>query len=181
MDVSKIQGPGEPSFYVIVDERGHAEFVVNLPHEAQEYINDACDLGVEGAGKWRSVPVFDDPVMSSVSISNGEVDALRRFHECVTDGEGWDVPKPMMQRLAKIGLVRRVTANIYEHTEFGLVVLDEMPANPVPSDMLAALQAILPFCAKTSASEGGAAKYSASVAAADLVRAAIAKATGSAK
>lgn len=45
-------------------------------------------------------------------------------------------------------------------------------------DMLAALQAILPFCAKTSASEGGAAKYSASVAAADLVRAAIDKATG---
>ena len=43
--------------------------------------------------------------------------------------------------------------------------------------MLLALEAILPFCAKTSASEGGAAKYSASVTAADLVREAIAQAT----
>lgn len=47
-------------------------------------------------------------------------------------------------------------------------------------DLLEALQAILPFVAKTSAAEGGAAKYSASVAAADMVRAAIAKATGGA-
>jgi len=44
--------------------------------------------------------------------------------------------------------------------------------------MLLALEAILPFCAKTSASEGGAAKYSASVTAADMVREAIAQATG---
>ena len=43
--------------------------------------------------------------------------------------------------------------------------------------MLAALQAILPFIPKSSESEGGAAKYSEAVKAADLVRDAIAKAT----
>ena len=43
-------------------------------------------------------------------------------------------------------------------------------------DMLEALEAILPFVPRTSASEGGASKYSANVKAADKVRAAINKA-----
>ena len=43
-------------------------------------------------------------------------------------------------------------------------------------DLLEALEAILPFVPRTSASEGGASKYSANVKAADMVRAAINKA-----
>lgn len=49
----------EPSFFVIVDAERHAEFVTNLRHEAQEHINDACEQGVDGAGKWKAVPVFE--------------------------------------------------------------------------------------------------------------------------
>ena len=45
-------------------------------------------------------------------------------------------------------------------------------------DLLEALQAIAHFIPTTSAAEGGASKYSANVVAADMVRAAIAKATG---
>ena len=45
-------------------------------------------------------------------------------------------------------------------------------------DMLEALEAILPFVPRTSASEGGASKYSENVKAADMVRAAINKARG---
>lgn len=45
-------------------------------------------------------------------------------------------------------------------------------------DMLDALEAITEFIPNTSASEGGAAKHSANVKAADMVRAAIAKAKG---
>ena len=45
-------------------------------------------------------------------------------------------------------------------------------------DLLEALQAIAHFIHTTSAAEGGASKYSANVVAADMVRAAIAKATG---
>ena len=52
------------------------------------------------------------------------------------------------------------------------------PQEPaVNAELLAALQAILPFIPKSSESDGGASKYSASVKAADKVRAAIAKAT----
>lgn len=47
-------------------------------------------------------------------------------------------------------------------------------------DLLEALEAIIPFIPNTSASEGGAARFSANVAAADKVRAAIAKARGEA-
>lgn len=43
-------------------------------------------------------------------------------------------------------------------------------------DLLEALEAILPFVPRTSASEGGASKYSENVKAADMVRAAINKA-----
>lgn len=58
--VGAVNGPTlTPSFYVIVDEHRHADFVVNLPHEAQEHINDACEQGVEGAGKFKAVPVFE--------------------------------------------------------------------------------------------------------------------------
>lgn len=48
----------KPSFFVIVDAQGRAEYVTMLGHEAQEHINDACGEGVEGAGKWKAVPVF---------------------------------------------------------------------------------------------------------------------------
>lgn len=56
-------------------------------------------------------------------IMPDELEALQRFNECVTDGEGYDIDKNMMKRLAVIGVVRRVTADIYEHTEFGCSVL----------------------------------------------------------
>lgn len=45
-------------------------------------------------------------------------------------------------------------------------------------DLLEALEAILPLVPRTSASEGGASKYSENVKAADMVRAAINKARG---
>ena len=54
------------------------------------------------------------------------------------------------------------------------------PVYGAAPEMLEALQAILPFIPKTSAAEGGASMYSANVIAADMVRAAIANATGEA-
>jgi hypothetical protein len=72
----------------------------------------------------------DSLAPAGIPISADEMTALRRFHECATDGEGWDVAKPMMQRLAEIGLVRRTTASIYAHTDFGLFALGELFAAP---------------------------------------------------
>lgn len=71
-----------------------------------------------------------EPVALPFAILADEMKALRRFDECVRDGQGYDVAKDMMKRLAEIGLVRRVTAAIYEHTNFGLSVLNGDFANP---------------------------------------------------
>lgn len=65
-----------------------------------------------------------EPVALSFAILDEELQDLHRFHECVSDGEGYDVPKERMKRLAEVGLLRRVTANIYEHTTFGLSVIN---------------------------------------------------------
>lgn len=58
-------------------------------------------------------------------ISDDEMAALRRFWECATDDEGYDVSKRMMQRLADMGLVQRKSGAYYMSTDFGLYVLGE--------------------------------------------------------
>lgn len=64
------------------------------------------------------------PATLPFAIMDQEMKDLMRFHECVMDGEGYDVPKDRMKRLAEIGLLRRVTANFYEHTIFGLSIIN---------------------------------------------------------
>jgi hypothetical protein len=65
------------------------------------------------------------PFAAPASLLNAdELAALHRFNECALDGEGYDVPKEMMQRLAEVGVVRRKSGAFYEHTEYGLAVLD---------------------------------------------------------
>jgi len=49
----------KPSFFVIVDKEGDPEFVTKERYAAQEHINDACMTGIDGAGKWKAVPVFE--------------------------------------------------------------------------------------------------------------------------
>ena len=58
------------------------------------------------------------------SLLDEELADLMRFHECAMDDEGYDVPKERMKNLAEIGLVRRVSANYYEATTFGLAVIN---------------------------------------------------------
>lgn len=70
-------------------------------------------------------------VSEPVKITPEEMGALKRFEETTLDGEGYDVPKPMMARLAEIGLIRRTKANYYMFTEFGNALLASQPAAPV--------------------------------------------------
>lgn len=60
-------------------------------------------------------------------LRTDEIAALRRFDECAQDGEGYDVPKEMMRRLAEIGVVRRCFGAHYEATDFGMRVLATAP------------------------------------------------------
>ena len=62
-----------------------------------------------------------------VGLTNDERKALERFTDTCDDGEGYDVPKQMMQRLAQIGVVNHTSGGIYSTTEFGRWVIDAAP------------------------------------------------------
>ncbi|MCB4358475.1 hypothetical protein [Quatrionicoccus australiensis] len=117
--------------------------------EALESMDDFArmDTGVEPIGPYKVLREFiESPIAQPASapseqklvalpfaIFDQEMADLRRFHECSMDNEGYDVPKDRMKRLAEIGLVRRVSANYYEHTNFGLSVLDgDFDTSPQP-------------------------------------------------
>ena len=92
------------------------------------YLTDARAVIAAYEAKLRE----QEPVALPFAILGDEMKDLHRFHECVSDGEGYDVPKERMKHLAEIGLVRRVTANIYEHTTFGLSVINGDFTYPAP-------------------------------------------------
>ena len=67
------------------------------------------------------------------TLTADEREALERFHETWEDDKGYDVPKPMMKRLAKLGVVYSEGFGRYGMTTFGLAVLQSTPpAAPVP-------------------------------------------------
>lgn len=57
-----------------------------------------------------------------------ELAALRRFDETCQDGEGYDVTKVMMQRLAEVGVAQRRSGAYYQMTEIGMRILAASPA-----------------------------------------------------
>lgn len=90
-------------------------------------VPDHCDR-IVWRGQYIHLPIAQaevqaEPVALPFAILDEEMIAFRRFDECARDGQGYDVRKPMMKRLAEIGLVRRVSADIYEHTTFGCSVI----------------------------------------------------------
>jgi hypothetical protein len=111
------------------------------PYSAEQLrklLSDYLDFNIEtddlAARTRAAIAALSQQAALPFAILDDELAALRRFHECVSDGEGYDVPKPMMKRLAEIGLLRHVSAGYYEHTVFGLAVLDgEFASQPHPT------------------------------------------------
>ena len=52
-------------------------------------------------------------------LTDDEREAFERFNETCEDGEGYDVPKTMMRRLAEIGVIHHTSRGIYGITKFG--------------------------------------------------------------
>lgn len=59
-----------------------------------------------------------------ITLSDEERDAALRFIETTEDDEGYDVPKPMMRRLAAAGLVQHLGGGYYQ----GTALLDRFQA-----------------------------------------------------
>lgn len=72
---------------------------------ADTHADSAGDVYVVSGGhSWLEVDAaLDEPGM----ITGEEKKAALRFWETSEDGQGYDVPKPMMKRLAVLGLVVR--------------------------------------------------------------------------
>ena len=72
-----------------------------------------------GAG-WVNNPQPKEPEQEPVAwLSDDERKAFQRFYETWDDGEGYDVPKPMMKRLAQIGVIHHISRGLYDITKFG--------------------------------------------------------------
>ena len=56
-------------------------------------------------------------------MSEDEREAFERFNETCEDGEGYDVPKTMMRRLAEIGVIHHTSRGIYGITKFGRLLV----------------------------------------------------------
>ena len=61
-------------------------------------------------------PAQQEPV---AWLTDDEREAFERFNETCEDGEGYDVPKTMMRRLAEIGVIHHTSRGIYGITKFG--------------------------------------------------------------
>ena len=60
-------------------------------------------------------------------LSHEERSALARFNQCCEDGQGYDVEKDMMIRLARIGVLHHRSAGYYEITDVGIAMLAAAP------------------------------------------------------
>lgn len=60
--------------------------------------------------------VTDIKGVVALALTDGEKKAALRFCETCEDGEGYDVPKTMMKRLAELGLVFHKGGGWYEGT-----------------------------------------------------------------
>ncbi|WP_371763345.1 hypothetical protein [Massilia sp.] len=76
------------------------------------------------ANAWQARAALAQQAGAPALLNADELAALRRFNETCEDGEGYDVPKPMMRRLSEIGVVQRLSGAYYHVTEFGMRVLE---------------------------------------------------------
>jgi hypothetical protein len=118
-----IEHSGEPVAWI--DEVGQLVVLEKFIKQHIGYVSE----GREIPEAWQplfthAAPAQPDAMQPGIKITDEEMDALRRFDETCEDGEGWDVQKTMMQRLAEIGLIRRKSGNYYEFTTFGQYVID---------------------------------------------------------
>ncbi len=116
-----LQGP--VADIVGVTEGGHTKWLVTNIQSA------LWSAPKENRHPWhRRLTVYAAPQTPTPwpHITRDEVQALERFKETSDDGEGYDVPKPMMRKLSEIGLVYHTSRGIYGLTDFGHTVLETL-------------------------------------------------------
>jgi hypothetical protein len=85
---------------------------------------EQCGEGVsQGICRAKPACVASKQTAAAVSLSDPlqpqDLADLERLDDLFSDGEGWDLPKERMQRLAELGVIRRTTRDHYSITSFG--------------------------------------------------------------
>lgn len=135
-------------------------------YEMREHDAD-CDVAENMIAAATIIEIFDRqraaPIVATVPsdlLNAEELAAFNRCVDCFDDGEGYDVPKPMMSRLASIGVLRHVGKGVYETTEFGMHIrladIKQPDAAPSPTEQAsdvrnAAIDACRNLCFEESA------------------------------
>lgn len=76
----------------------------------------AARAALESAVRALVAPVQAAPL---ALLSDADMADLLRLEDLFSDGEGWDLPKARMQRLAELGVIRRTSGDRYSITAFG--------------------------------------------------------------
>lgn len=86
---------------------------------------DELRLRIAAMEMETELPTRPAEPMAWPELSADAMTALMRFSETCEDGQGYDVPKPMMRALAAIGVVQHTSAGIYAITVFGEAVVEK--------------------------------------------------------
>lgn len=120
----------EQAFFVVQDSEGNPDFVTRTNAEAQEHINDACEMGVEGAGKWKSIPVFKMVELEPIQTMASDNAATPPDNKAEVEPEPFSYVK--FRAAQNISSEGDVDANEwYEFCEQEAVGDDKLPAFPV--------------------------------------------------
>ena len=105
-------------------EEQHKERQERILYEMRKYYDE-----ISGYGYFKYVNNISS-ILSETDFKN-----LKRFEETSSDGEGYDVIKSDMARLAEIGVVRHHSRGIYSLTSFGQFVIESNNSSQAPSNL----------------------------------------------
>ena len=111
------------------------ELETQLAQPEQDWIERERAVGYR-EGHQNALKQMAQPEQEPVAwLSDDERKAFQRFYETWDDGEGYDVPKPMMKRLAQIGVIHHISRGLYDITKFGHSLLGYATSShpPVPT------------------------------------------------
>ncbi|WP_323941631.1 hypothetical protein [Aeromonas caviae] len=98
----------------------------DMPAGVYVHLADYPEEGVyDPVGGRRLVGKQQKPALPQ--LSHEEHAALARFQQCCEDGQGYDVDKDMMTKLARKGALHHRSAGYYEVTETGCAMLAAVP------------------------------------------------------
>lgn len=80
----------EPFVFGVFEEDGRITYSTGSWMEAQDHINEAVDFEIEGAGKWRAVPLYTHPQPPTDHAKVvRQLDKLLRPTKSMVAGDNW--------------------------------------------------------------------------------------------